>query len=149
VLNEGFRLRLFVAAVLLLVPDLATAQVYKCTDKDGRVKYTQTRPKGTECTENAPKAPSPLGTGSAEPYKDIGTQADQRQAADARARETAAQQQAAKDARCAQWRARLAALERASHVFRTDEKGEREYNTAQQNDALREEARNGVAAECS
>jgi hypothetical protein len=143
-------LRLIALVPLLLAPGLATAQVYKCVDKEGRVKYVQTKPKGDECSGNVSSAPPLMGTGDgADPYKDIGAQAQERQAAEGKAREQAAEQQEQKAQRCAQWRARLAALERASHVFKTDEKGERQYNTAQQNDALREEARQGVAQECS
>jgi len=143
-------LRLLVIALLLLAPGLATAQVYKCVDKDGRVKYVQTKPKGDECSGDVPRAPPPLGSGeAADPYKNIGEQAQERQATEAKARDAAQQAQEQKQQRCAQWRARLAALERASKVFTTDEKGERHYQTDQQNDAMREEARQGVAQECS
>jgi hypothetical protein len=142
-------LRLIVLLLLLLlVPGLASAQVYKCKDKDGRVKYTQTKPKDADCSGEV-RTPPPASSDGADPYKTIGAQADQRREADAKAGEAAAQEQAQKAQRCAQWRERLAALERASHVFTTDEKGERQYNSAQQNDGLREEARAGVARDCS
>lgn len=135
--------------LLLLAPGLATAQVYKCVGPDGRVKYTQTKPKDAECSGEVRKPPPTSTEPGADPYKNIGAQADERQAADAKSREAAAQEQAQKAQRCAQWRERLAALERASHVFTTDEQGERQYNSAQQNDGLREEARQGVAQDCS
>ena len=142
-------MRAIVLLMLLLAPGLATAQVYKCIGKDGRVKYTQTKPKDAECSGEV-RAPPPTSSPEGhDPYKGIGAQADQRQADDARAREAAAAEQAQKAQRCQQWRDRLAALERASHVFTTDEKGERHYNSAQQNDGLREEARAGVARDCS
>jgi hypothetical protein len=137
-----------VVLLLLLAPGFATAQVYKCVGKDGRVKYTQTKPKDAECSGDVSKPPA-AASDEADPYKNIGAQADERQAADAKAREAAAAEQAQKAQRCAQWRERLAALERASHVFTTDEQGERQYNSAQQNDGLREEARAGVARDCS
>lgn len=141
-------MRSIIVLVLLLVPGLATAQVYKCVGQDGRVKYTQTKPKDADCSGEVRKPP-PAASDGADPYKAIGAQADQRREADARASEAAAQEQAQKAQRCAQWRERLAALERASHVFTTDENGERQYNSAQQNDGLREEARAGVARDCS
>ena len=141
-------MRAIVLLMLLLAPGLATAQVYKCIGKDGRVKYTQTKPKDADCSGEVRKPP-PAASDGADPYKNIGAQADQRREADAKASEAAAQEQAQKAQRCAQWRERLAALERASHVFTTDENGERQYNSAQQNDGLREEARAGVARDCS
>ena len=144
-------MRFAAAAVLLLfLPGLASAQVYKCVDKDGRVKYVQTKPKDADCggvqTRSAPAA-APAADG-ADPLKKFGEEVDKSRAADAKVREQNRQAEEQKRARCAQAQARLAALERASHVFTTDEKGERQYNSAQQNDAMRDQARQSVAAEC-
>ena len=143
-------MRLVIAAlVLLFLPGLAAAQVYKCVDKDGRVKYVQTKPKDADCGGvQTPAAPAPA-TDGADPLKAFGAEVDKSRAAEAKVREQADQAQAQKAARCAQWRQRLAALERASKVFTVDAQGERQYRTDEQNDAMREEARRGVATECS
>ena len=142
-------MRLAIAAlVLLFLPGLASAQVYKCVDKEGRVKYVQTKPKDTDCGGvQKPAAPAPA-TDGADPLKNFGAEVDKSRAADAEVRKRNEQAEAQKRARCAQAQARLAALERASHVFTTDEQGERHYQTAQQNDAMREEARQSVALHC-
>ncbi|MGQ0587226.1 MAG: DUF4124 domain-containing protein [Gammaproteobacteria bacterium] len=138
----------FAVLLLLLVPGLACAQVYKCRDKDGRTIYVQTKPAGADCSGSVSTPPPSSSSEGGDPLRGIAAQADERQAAESQAREQAAQQQAQREARCAQWRARLAALERASKVFTVDEKGERQYRSDAQNDAMRDEARAGVAADC-
>jgi Domain of unknown function (DUF4124) len=139
--------KLCAAVLLLLAPGLATAQVYKCTGKDGRATYSQTRPRDGDCQESRISAPPPMGA-DLDSLKAFGEQVDKSREAEAGVRARAEQQQAQKDARCSQWRRRLAALEQASRVFTVDEKGERHYRTDEQNDAMRDEARQGVAAEC-
>jgi hypothetical protein len=140
-------LRLAVALLLLLAPALACAQVYKCKDKNGKVIYTQTKPAGADCSGDVPTAPAPASDGS-DPLKGFSDEVGKSREAEAKTRDAAAQEQAQRAARCAQWRQRLAALERASKVFTVDEKGERHYRSDAQNDAMREEARQGVATEC-
>lgn len=133
--------------VLLLLPELGSAQVYKCKDKNGKVVYTQTKPAGADCSGNVPTAPAPASDGT-DPLKGFSEEVGKSREAEAKARDVAAQQQAQREARCAQWRRRLAALEAASRVFTVDEKGERHYRTEQENEAQREQARQGVAADC-
>ena len=140
--------RVIAALLLLLLPGLASAQVYKCVDKDGRVKFVQTKPKDADCGGvQKPAAPAPA-TDGADPLKQFGAEVDKSRAAEAEVRKKNEQAEAQKRGRCAQAQARLAALERATHVFTTDEQGERQYNTAQQNDAMREEARRSVSLHC-
>ncbi|MGH8442701.1 MAG: DUF4124 domain-containing protein [Nevskiaceae bacterium] len=138
----------YLALLLLLVPGLATAQVYKCVDKEGRVKYVQTKPRDGNCSDSVPTAPAPASDG-ADPLKGFSEEVGKSRDADAKAREQAAQQQAQRAARCAQWRQRLAALERASKVFTVDEQGERHYRSDAENEQQREQARQGVATDCS
>jgi hypothetical protein len=140
-------IRVCALLVLLLLPGLASAQVYKCKDKNGKVTYTQTKPAGADCSGNVPTAPAPASDG-ADPLKGFSEEVGKSRAAEGQARDAAAQQQAQREARCAQWRTRLAALEAASRVFTVDEKGERHYRSDQENEAQREQARQGVAADC-
>jgi hypothetical protein len=138
-----------VALLLLLAPGLASAQVYKCKDpKTGRVTYVQTKPKGADCGDAPPAAPAPASDG-ADPLKSFSEEVGKSRAAEAEQRQKSEQAQAQKAARCAQWRQRLSALEAASRVFTVDEQGERHYRSEQENEAQREQARQGVAAECS
>lgn len=134
--------------LLLLAPGLAFAQVYKCVDKDGRVTYVQTRPAGANCTGGPAPAPAPPPAAGADPLKKFADEVDRSRADEAKARDQAAEQQAQRAQRCEQWRKRLAALEAASRVFTVDEQGERHYRSEQENEAQREQARQGVAAEC-
>ncbi len=138
-----------VALLLLLAPGLASAQVYKCVDKDGRVKYVQTKPKDADCGGvQTPAAPAPASDG-ADPLKKFSEEVGKSREAEAKVREQTDQAQAQKVALCAQWRQRLAALEAASKVFTVDAQGERHYRSDAENEAQKQEARQGVATECS
>ncbi len=137
-----------IALLLLLAPGLASAQVYKCVDKDGRVKYVQTKPKDGDCGGVQTRAPAPASDG-ADPLKGFSEEVGKSREAEAQQRQKSEQAEAQKAARCAQWRQRLAALEAASKVFTVDEQGERHYRSDRENEAQREQARQGVAAECS
>ena len=137
------------ALLLLLVPGLASAQVYRCKDpKTGRVTYVQTKPKDAQCDGDAPRsAPAPASDGS-DPLKKFGEETDQSRAAEAQARERAEKVRAQREALCAQWQKRLAAYEAATRVYTVDEQGERHYRTDAENEAQKAEARQGVAREC-
>jgi len=141
-------MKLVLALALLAAPGLAFGQVYKCVDKNGRTTYTQTKPKDANCDGvNAPTAPA-TAEGNADSLKKFGEEIDKSRAEEAKGRQQAEQQQAQKAARCAQARNRLAALEQASKVFTVDEQGERHYQSTEQNDQMRADARQSVAAEC-
>lgn len=145
-LPGGVRAAALIAAVVLL-PDAASAQVYKCTGKDGRVQYSQTRPRGAECQENAVRAPATVGN-DVEGLLKYGEEIDKARAAEAKGREQAQQEQARRQAACSQARARAAALEQASRVFSVDENGERHYRSAAERDAMAASARQMVAEFC-
>ena len=141
--------RLAFAALLLAAPGLAPAQVYKCVDQNGRVQYTQTKPAGKSCEGVEAKAPASLGSSeNLDALKEYGKKIDADRGEQAKVQADAEQAEAKKERRCEQWRARLAALEQAGRVFTVDAKGERHYRTDAQNEAMREQARQGVAAEC-
>jgi hypothetical protein len=145
-LPGGVRAGLLIAAALLL-PPAASAQVYKCTGKDGRVQYSQTRPRGAECQENAVRAPAAIGSDVGGLMK-YGEEIDKSRAAEAKDREQAQQQQAQRQAACSQARARAAALDRASRVFSVDASGERHYRSAAERDAMDAAARSDVTKFC-
>jgi hypothetical protein len=134
--------------LLLLLPGLASAQVYKCKDpKTGRVTYVQTKPKDGDCSGNVPTAPAPASDGS-DPLKGFSEEVGKSRAAEAQARDQADKARAQKESLCAQWRQRLTALEAASRVFTVDEQGERHYRSDAENEQQKAEARQGVAANC-
>ena len=139
--------RISAVALLLLLPCLSHAQVYRCVDKNGRVQYSQTKPRDADCAGVNTPAPPPSGAnvGSPKPFTD---EIDKSRAEEAQVRQQAEQQQAQKEARCGMARQRLVVLEQANKVFTIDEQGERHYQNDAQNDALREAARQSIAAEC-
>ena len=139
-----------IAALLLLAPGLAAAQVYKCKDpKTGRVTYVQTKPKDAECEGDAPRAaPAPASDGT-DPLKKFGEDVGKSREAEAGQRKKADDAQARRQSLCAQWRTRLTALEAATRIYTVDEQGERHYRSDAENEAQKQEARQGVAAECS
>ena len=140
-------MRLAALLALLLSPGLAGAQVFKCTGKDGRVTYSQTKPRDEACAETAPRAAPPVGT-NVDALMKFSKEIDKSRGAENEARERAEQEQAVREARCKQARARLALIDQSTHVFTMDEKGERHYGTAAQRDQVEDAARQSVAREC-
>src|SRR5687767_3118368 len=120
----GYRAALIAAA--LLMPGLAPAQVYKCTGKDGRVHYTQTKPRDADCEETRVAAPPPSGANVDEMVKHS-RQIDQARQKEAGQRQQAEQQEAQRQARCNEARTRLAFIGQSHRLFTIDEKGERHY----------------------
>lgn len=140
------------AFLLLLLPFAAPAQVYKCTGTDGKVTYSQTKPRDSACAETAPAATAPTGAGSGSNMENLmkfSGEIDQQRAAQAKMDQRAAQQDAAKQAACSQSRSRLAMLQQASRLFVMKEDGTREYRSDAQKDAAEAEARAAVAQYCS
>lgn len=134
-------------AVALLVPGVAPAQVYKCTGKDGRVHYSQTKPRDADCEETRVAAPPPSGANVDEMVKHSRT-IDQARQKEAGQRQQAEQQQAQKQALCNAARSRLALLGQSHRVFIMDEKGERHYQDDTQRRQLEDSAQQAVAREC-
>ena len=134
-------------AACLLLPATASAQVYKCTGKDGRVQYSQTKPRDGACQETGLKPPPPIGSGSDGLMK-FSDEIDQSRAEEAKVRARAAEDQAARQAACSAARRRAAALEQVSRVFSVDEQGERHYRSEAEKDRMAAEARQAVAQFC-
>ena len=131
----------------------APAQVYKCTGKDGKVTYSQTRPRDSACAETAGLASTaPTGAGSGSNMDNLmkfSGEIDKQRAEQAKVDGRAEQQAAQKAAACSQSRSRLAMLQQASRLFVMKEDGTREYKSDAQKDAAEAEARAMVAQFCS
>ena len=145
--------RFAIAAVLLLAPLAAPAQVYKCTGKDGRVTFSQTKPRDSACAETAgTAATTPTGAGSGSTMDNLmkfSGEIDKQRAEQAKVDAEAAQQDAMKKAACSQSRRRLALLQQSSRMFVMKEDGTREYKSDAQKDAAEAEAQAAVAQFCS
>jgi hypothetical protein len=157
-------MRLLVLGSMLVFTALASAQMYRWVDKDGRVHYTNTPPPpGVKSRAlSAPVAPSAAETPADPAAKDAPkgplTPAEQEQAF--RKRQLEAQKaaekaeaevkdNAAKAQNCERAREYLRTLESGQRVSRTNTQGEREYL----DDAVREReaqsARQAVSDWCN
>lgn len=131
----------------LLLPAMADAQVYKCTDRSGRVAYSQVKPRGAHCEESGVQPAPRIGTDVDNLMKFSG-EIDKTREAEGQVRAEAQQQQAQREARCARARGQLASLQTAHRVFYIDDKGQRQYQNDAQRDALIGAAQAAVAREC-
>lgn len=139
------------ALMALLTAGPAVAQVYKCTGKDGRVTYSQTRPRDADCKESQAKPPESTGA-NVDDLKKYSEKLDESRKAEAKDRQKADQeqaQQAQRQARCTAARSRVAFLDQASRLAVIDEKGERHYQDDAQKQRLKDEANAAVAASCN
>lgn len=119
---------------LALIAGLMTAvsaqekKMYRWTDENGTVHFSETRPEGTQATEqvipqnaNPPAGDNPYaGVDSGPSY------AEQKREEIARKSEQAQADKAMKSAQCAAWQAEVDRLEPHRRVFYTNEQGETE-----------------------
>lgn len=131
----------------LLLPGMATAQVYKCTDQNGRVAYSQVKPRGAQCEDSGVKPAPTIGSNVDNLMKYSG-EIDKRREAEGQVRAEALQQQAQRKMRCGYARRELAALQTANRIFYIDDKGQRRYQDDAQRDRIIGAAQAAVAREC-
>ena len=139
---------LCVICVLMALPMLANAEIYKWKDKDGTVRYTDTPPpsnikqesisgkKFTKPTGQAPLAPvaNTNATMSKEPAaagvnaEDAAARLRQQNAeADKNNKKEKEAQAKIKEENCKASKANLASYQQGGRVYKMNEKGEREY----------------------
>jgi uncharacterized protein DUF4124 len=121
------------AALLLLAASAAHAQMYKCTDGRGLVRYTDQA--GAGCKEVAIRPSPPISGFLAPPADDLA-----RQEAEFRRRQidrdaSVTQAREALLGHCVQLRREHGVLATSRRIVRMDEKGERQY----MDDAVREQ----------
>lgn len=133
--------------VALLLPGAATAQVYKCTDPNGRIAYSQVKPRGSSCEDSGVR-PAPKIGSNVDNLMKYSSQIDEAREAEGKVRAEAQQQQAQRDLRCAAARRELAALQTSHRVFFIDDKGQRQYQSDAQRDQLIAAAQAATAREC-
>jgi Domain of unknown function (DUF4124) len=134
-----------------LLSQLVQADVYRWIDAQGRVQYTDRPIPGAERVSTSTKLPgsdTAKTTAELERLKASGSQL-QTQAAAAAKQETVQQDVAgARVEQCKQARERYDKSVRARRIFRTNEKGEREYLTDAEADAARVGAKSAVDEAC-
>ena len=114
---------------LLLCCGTAAAQetrVYQWTDENGVVHFSDSKPEGQNVEEQTLTAP-PADVGEIQqPDSAPGSLAQERREELARKKQAARAEQAANEARCAEWQAEVDRLEPNRRVFFTNEDGETE-----------------------
>lgn len=122
------RLTLLILAVACAAaPPLAAGEMYRWTDENGVVHFSETPPPDREvAAQNVPADPTPATPAAGAATDGEVSAAQQRREEIARKHDQARADAAQKDAQCASWRAELERLEPNRRVFYTNEAGETE-----------------------
>lgn len=139
-----------VTLILLLVlalPSLAMAQIYRWVDAQGNVHF-ESRPRpGAEPVDVRPQVverDEATRDREARSERFFEARRQEQQQADQAAHEQRAQREQA----CRQWREELASLSRGGRYFRTDAKGERVYYSEEDVGAARRQLAGRIKAGC-
>ncbi|MDF3931580.1 DUF4124 domain-containing protein [Pseudomonas citronellolis] len=129
-------MRLLLCLCAGLAPLLASADIYRWTDAQGKVHFSATPPPGAQRVEVKPQV---VERDAATREREERTRQfyEARTQEQASANSRAAEQQAKVDAQCAQLRDQLATLEHGGRYYSTDASGERVYYTDAQIDTAR------------
>jgi len=140
--------RLIALAAALAVASIASAQLYKYVDKDGKTVYTDQPPPNADSkqvnvqTGTSSGAPAPKGFVERDKELQKGRDEAAKKSADA------AKAQAQKDQICQSARENYAQYANGGRVVRTDANGEREFLSDDQIDAAREKAQKQMDEAC-
>lgn len=147
--------RLLIMAALALALALPTAaQVYKWIDKDGKVHYSDKKPRDPKAKDvkdmniqSAPTDPAAVERDLAE-LQERGKVTDENLRVQAQVKEQTAAEKAAQEKRCDQAQERLAVLEAVQRMVVVDKDGKQTYKSDGETNAEREKARAQVAELC-
>ena len=134
---------------LMLLPGLATAEIYRWVDDQGQVHFGQ-RPAGAgaEQVEVRPQVVE-RDQATRERLERSERFYDARRQEQAEAVAASAQRRAERDAQCRELRQRLAQLPQGRRYFQQEADGERTYYSDEQVDAARAQLRERIAQGCS
>lgn len=134
---------------LLLLPALASAEIYRWVDGNGQVHFGQ-RP-GSAAAEAVTVAPQVIERDAATREREARSQRfyDARREEQSRATAQAAERSAAQARECSEWRNRLAQIPEGRRYFKPEANGQRSYYSDAELDAARRELRNRLAQRCS
>lgn len=137
--------RLLLIATLL--PALATAEIYRWTDEQGRVHFGQRPVAGAEPVEVRPQV---VERDEHTREREARTQRfhDARREEQQQAAATAAAQRAERASECQDLRRRLAQIPEGFSYYRTDANGERIYYSDEETDTARRQLRERIAQRC-
>jgi len=132
----------------MLLPALASAQIYRWTDAEGRVHFGQRPPAGAEQVGVRPQVlerDEQTREREARSERFFDARRQEKQAA----REQASQAQAAREQECQGLRRQLSQLQLGGRFFRNDAAGERVYYSEGEVEAARQRLAMRIGQECS
>ncbi|MBD2838070.1 DUF4124 domain-containing protein [Pseudomonas sp. JM0905a] len=133
---------------LLLIPAIAGAEIYRWTDAQGQVHFSETPQEGAEVVSVKPQV---VERDQATREREARTE----KIHDARRQEQAAAVEKAEVAReqrqklCGQWRDQQGQLSYGGPYYRLDERGERQYYTDEQIESFRRKLAESLARDCN
>lgn len=133
---------------LILMPALASAQIYRWTDADGRVHFGQRPPAGAEQIEVRPQVverDDQTREREARSERFFDARLQEQQAA----REQASQTRAAREQECQSLRSQLSQLQLGGRFFRNDAAGERVYYSDSELEAARQRLAARISQVCN
>jgi len=133
---------------LILMPALASAQIYRWTDADGRVHFGQRPPAGAEQIEVRPQVverDDQTREREARSERFFDARRQEQQAA----REQASQTRAAREQECQSLRSQLSRLQLGGRFFRNDAAGERVYYSDSELEAARQRLAARISQVCN
>lgn len=138
--------RLLLIATLL--PALATAEIYRWTDEQGRVHFGQRPVAGAEPVQVRPQV---VERDEHTREREARTQRfyDARREEQQQSAATAAAQRAERASECQDLRRRLAQIPEGFSYYRTDANGERIYYSDEETDTARRQLRERIAQRCT
>jgi len=138
--------RLLLIATLL--PALATAEIYRWTDEQGRVHFGQRPVAGAEPVQVRPQV---VERDEHTREREARTQRfhDARREEQQQAAATAAAQRAERASECQDLRRRLAQIPEGFSYYRTDANGERIYYSDEETDTARRQLRERIGQRCT
>ena len=134
--------------IVLLIPSLASAEIYRWTDAQGRVHFGE-KP-GAAGAETVEVKPQVVERDEATRQREQRTEEyfdarrDEKAASDARA----AQVRAERSKECSELRRNLSQIERDGRYFTTDANGERTYIDVKEVEAARSRLSSRIAQRC-
>lgn len=133
--------------LILLLPALAAAEIYRWTDEQGRVHFGQRPVAGAEPVQVSPQVverDAHTREREARSQRFFDARREERQQAAA----TADQQREARAAECRDLRRRLAQVPEGYSYYREGADGERIYYSDEETDAARRQLRTRIAERC-
>ena len=137
--------------IVMLLPTLASAQIYRWTDADGSVHFGQRPPAGAEQVEVRPQVVERDEQTRAREAREARSERffDARRQEQQAAREQASQAQVAREQECQGLRRQLSQLQLGGRFFRNDAAGERVYYSDSEVEAARQRLAARIGQECN